>query len=227
MMKKWVMLSGSTALLASTSLASCQRPVPTGLRNPALLNAQASGSMLRQANAPTTQAANQPLEQVIEATASQMHEIWRSARRKPDGTYEPRLKETKDSTWIAQHGSNQVDIANTAYAQLPNDWKAENQASAAVAVNTFASYQGPISSAFVEQASNTIHIKWLERNSWAKGGELDRPYAELPENEKQKDREVLYQALDKAVSLKLLNPQQLEPPVQQAIQAMLQRLNLK
>jgi threonine/homoserine/homoserine lactone efflux protein len=69
-----------------------------------------------------------------------------------------------------------------------------------------------------------IHVKWLERNAWAKGGELDKPYAQLPEPEKQKDREALYQAIHKGLALKILNPQQVSAPVSAAIAQMLAKI---
>ncbi len=75
--------------------------------------------------------------------------------------------------------------------------------------------------AFIEQGSTIIHINWLERNSWAKGGELDKPYAQLPEPEKQKDREALYQAIHQGIALNIVSPQQVAAPVSQAIAQML------
>jgi hypothetical protein len=41
----------------------------------------------------------------------------------------------------------------------------------------------------VEEIASIVHDKWLERNEWAKGGELDVPYEQLPEDEKAKDRD--------------------------------------
>lgn len=38
-----------------------------------------------------------------------------------------------------------------------------------------------------EQVGDEIHNEWLKRNTWAKGGELDVPFAKLPQNEQRKD----------------------------------------
>jgi hypothetical protein len=214
-------LSAASALfLASTSLLGCQAQPLLGNTAQSLLP---SSRLNAQAASPNSRQQNQ--QNFIEATASQFHETWRAGRRKPDGSFEPRPKETKDPQWIALHGTNQVDIANTAYPALPADWQAENRASAVVAVGAIMAQAGLLNAAFIEQASSLIHDKWLERNSYAKGGELDKPYALLPENEKQKDREVLYQALVKGQELNVVSPQKIEPVVHQAIQAMLKRMN--
>ena len=49
--------------------------------------------------------------------------------------YEPRWMTTTDNAWIKLQGSDQVDIANTAYPDLPSDWQAENLAAAARALS--------------------------------------------------------------------------------------------
>jgi len=53
--------------------------------------------------------------------ASAFHEDWRKTRKQEDGSFEPRIKETKDEAWIQKHGTNQVDIANTTFGELPED----------------------------------------------------------------------------------------------------------
>lgn len=40
----------------------------------------------------------------------------------------------------------------------------------------------------IEEMSSVVHEKWLERNDWAKDGELGVSYDQLPEDEKAKDR---------------------------------------
>lgn len=127
--------------------------------------------------------------------ASKLHDSWRNGRKKADGTYEPRIKDTKDAKWIKAHNNKtQVDIANTEYKDLPADWQKENKDSATVATNLVykaVSDKVDFNQKFIEEASNTIHIEWLKRNTWAKGGELDVPYAKLPEVEKEKDRVII------------------------------------
>jgi hypothetical protein len=136
---------------------------------------------------------NKAIESMKNAIASQLHEDWRKTRLNEDGTYEPRLKNTSDQEWIAAHdGSTEVDIANTTYENLPADWQAENAtAGEVVATELVTSHRNSevITPDKVEEIASIVHDKWLERNEWAKGGELDVPYEQLPEDEKAKDRD--------------------------------------
>lgn len=136
----------------------------------------------------------------VAEVASQLHEDWRVTRLQEDGSYEPREKTTTDANWIEAHGTDTVDIANSTYDQLPEDWKAENKAAADVAVGLYREGVGTgdtTSDAFVEGASSAIHDAWLERNTWAKDGELDVPYDQLPEDEKAKDRVQILTTIEK------------------------------
>ena len=45
-----------------------------------------------------------------------------------------------------------------------------------------------ITKEMIEEMSSVVHEKWLERNDWAKDGELGVSYDQLPEDEKVKDR---------------------------------------
>jgi hypothetical protein len=124
----------------------------------------------------------------VSAVASALHEDWRRTRLQADGGYEPRVKATTDEAWIAAHGTNQVDIANTAYPELPDDWQAENRAAAGVVVELLG--RGAIDLSVADQraeAGSVIHQAWLERNPWARGGELDVPFDQLPSGEQAKD----------------------------------------
>lgn len=131
-----------------------------------------------------------PKTEAVVAVASALHEDWRKTRKQEDGTFEPRIKPTKDEVWIAKNGTDQVDIANTGFTELPTDWQAENQAAAEVVVNVLDSSNGQVDLTNEEQRNhigNTIHTAWLERNDWAAGGELDVPFEQLPPDEKAKD----------------------------------------
>lgn len=140
-------------------------------------------------------------EERIADLASQLHDEWRKPRwQEAAGRYDPRVKKTKDQAWIEAHGgSAEVDIANTPYGELPSDWQAENKASAEVAVSEVqrAIEHGlPLDEPFVESASAVLHEKWLERNgSWAPP-EQNKPYAELSDEEKDKDRVIIRQAIE-------------------------------
>lgn len=149
---------------------------------------------------------NNPLERnaetdpEVEQLASAFHEDWRATRLQEDGSYEPRVKPTTDEIWSAEHGGvAEVDIANTSFDALPADWQEENRAAAQVAqgelnlgLNTGADIT---SQEFIENAATSIHVAWLERNPWAKGGELDVPYAQLPTEEKIKDDQQIVTAV--------------------------------
>lgn len=209
----------SLAILATALLSACQSaPAFNAAQFPAMQR-----QSLQRLAAPRSQAVDSG--RYIAEVASAFHEAWRAGRRKPDGSFEPRLKETKDPAWIQAHGRNQVDIANTAYRDLPADWQAENKASAEISVQLILAAKGALlTPAFIEQGSHVIHVKWLERNAWAKGGELDVPYAQLPEPEKQKDREALYQAIHKGLELKVFAQAQVSPAVAQAVAQMLAKI---
>lgn len=129
-------------------------------------------------------------DQAIVALASEFHEDWRKTRIDDEGKFEPRIKGTSDSAWIESHGTDQVDIANTAFADLPRDWQTENHAAAEVVVDIVNEYGGLVDVSDPEVRRNVgdrIHQAWLSRNEWAKGGELDVPFDKLPEDEQDKD----------------------------------------
>lgn len=128
--------------------------------------------------------------EAVGALASAFHEEWRKTRLNEDGSFEPRMKETKDASWIAEHGTNQVDISNTAYDQLPEDWQAENKAAAEVVVGLMVDRNGQVDlsdSVTRSEVGGIVHDAWLNRNSWASGGELDVPFDQLPADEQAKD----------------------------------------
>lgn len=147
-------------------------------------------------------------QQLIIELGGQLHDEWRDPRKKEDGTYEPRVKvlaKTEDGKekWYdeakvpanAQEIKRQ-DIANTSFESLDSHWQYENKAAADVAMGEVfkaAESSIPLDEAFIENASEVIHKKWLERNSWVfdpnyGNPDLAKPYAELSEEEKEKDR---------------------------------------
>lgn len=129
-------------------------------------------------------------EDSIMSVASAFHENWRHTRKREDGTFEPRMKATKDNVWIIKHGTNEVDIANTTFENLPSDWQAENYSAATVVVEILDRQEKPLDLTDQETynaVGDEIHKAWLARNTWAVGGELDHPFVDLPQNEKDKD----------------------------------------
>lgn len=139
--------------------------------------------------------------ELTEEMASRLHELWRAPRLGADGRYEPRIKSVRDDLdWIAAHGADRVDIANTAYRDLPLDYRRENQESAKVAIalvlDEYLAGRDPSSADFTEAASRLVHDAWLERNrSWAPPDQ-SRSYDRLTEEEKEKDRVVVRAAVD-------------------------------
>lgn len=137
-------------------------------------------------------------EAATQELGSKLHDAWRAPRKLEDGSYEPREKQTSDAEWIKKHGTSTVDIANTDFKDLPQDWKQENEDAARVVVELLhkrdvqdlkvKDEDGNYADAVIDMA-RVVHDEWLgrENNSWAKGGELDVPFDELPKSEQQKD----------------------------------------
>lgn len=136
---------------------------------------------------------------------SDLHEAWRAPRKLEDGTYEPRMKKSKDEAWNALHGTDDVDIANCSFDELPSNWQYENLEAAKVVIGlvydkTIAG--GVLTPEEVEELSSIIHDEWLKRNDWVYNPEYGNPtvavpYDQLPEDEKEKDRAQLKPAIDK------------------------------
>jgi hypothetical protein len=91
----------------------------------------------------------------------------------------------------------QVDILNTSYADLPPKWQAENNAQAESAISLVARNMDD-AMGNIESLAAQVHEQWLSRNSWATEQKhpLAVPYSELPEEEKQKDRDVVIAAYE-------------------------------
>lgn len=143
---------------------------------------------------------NQEEIKLAKGVASALHEDWRKTRLKEDGTFEPRWKAIKDEKFIAKlnpnvlpanvrvnNGTYEIDIANSNYDQLSADWQYENQEAGKIAAGLVIHNQYDNADLSREQIGDEIHNEWLKRNTWAKGGELDVPFAELPFEEQRKD----------------------------------------
>lgn len=129
--------------------------------------------------------------QAIETLAEEFSDNWREARYdEQTGLYEPRIKTTTDEAWIAARGTNQVDIANTEYKDLPADWQQENKEAAQVVIDILQQHNGDVileDPAVRAEVGARIHDEWLERNEWADGTELDVPFDQLSLTEQEKD----------------------------------------
>ena len=126
------------------------------------------------------------------ALGSDIHEVWRATRKRADGTFEPRIKKSTDEAWNASHGTDEVDIANCTFEQLPSNWQYENLEAARVAIEmvfdkTMSEEQ--ISHEESEEMASTIHDEYLKRNVWAQSDpKLGVPFALLSQEEQDKDR---------------------------------------
>lgn len=137
----------------------------------------------------------------IEIAADELHKQWRDAYQAQNGADAARWKPMKPASldWVAQKGDvpvealrdgekgKEINIAALPNSLLPPQFSGENTASAAGAIKAIRENK----SADIDQLAAIVHEQWLERNgSWA-AEELKKPYAELPEAEKEKDRIVV------------------------------------
>ncbi|TAN58365.1 hypothetical protein EPN15_01385 [Patescibacteria group bacterium] len=140
------------------------------------------------------------LKQKSANIASQFHDEWRQSRWRKKTEIMNRVKRTNDHEWSKKNnGDTEVDIANTSYEDLPSDWQAENKASAEVAITEVeaAIRDGrELDNAFIKEVSSTLHDKWLERNGRWAPPEQNKPYAELTDEEKEKDRVIIRKAIE-------------------------------
>ena len=128
--------------------------------------------------------------EIIQEVASTFHEEWRKNRLQKDGTYLPMVEKSEDEVWTRKHWTDTVDIANTDFEDLPDNWKHENIEAAKIAVNlVYEKDLEKISAETIEELSKIVHEKRLERNWIAWSFENQRvSYKELSEEEKAKDR---------------------------------------
>lgn len=127
----------------------------------------------------------------VDMLASKLHGNWADGYRAGE-----MAKGNENPTRMKDDGmGGQVDILNTPFEQLPPKWQAENNAQAASAIMLVANdLEGAMGN--IEGLAAKVHEQWLSRNSWAANGPLGVPYNELPEEEKQKDRDVVEAAYE-------------------------------
>lgn len=139
--------------------------------------------------------------------AADLHEEWRLTRKKEDGTFRPRIKISKDHEWNKTHGTNEVDIANTPFNELPSNWQEENLKAAKVVINLVFKKvinEEPISKKDLEVMGTIIHNEWLSRNQWVFDTEFGNPklavsYNKLPVSEQKKDISQIKPAIAKVL----------------------------
>jgi len=110
----------------------------------------------------------------IKAFASQAHEEWRKGFD-PSGSGKERIKKNSDGT----HGN-----INVPFHKLHPDWQHENLAAGAAAHHAVTHHGDNM-----EAAADHVHKEWMKRNPKAEwNADQHKPYSELPEHEKEKDR---------------------------------------
>lgn len=132
------------------------------------------------------------LGKAVEMLASKLHEIWADGTRAILKAKGAPLEKFKDDGM-----GGQIDILNTSYADLTPKWQSENKAQAESAIGLVAkNMDGALEN--IEGLAAQVHEQWLSRNSWAieQKSPLAVPYSELPEEEKQKDRDVITAAYE-------------------------------
>ncbi len=131
--------------------------------------------------------------------ASALHDDYRKKFFNPTtGTFTERWRPVKDADFIKKFknqplpanlrvndGKLEIDITNSSFDQLSLDWQAENYAAAKVAKKV-------AEKGYTEDMAGVVGTiihddNWLVRNEYAKGSELDVPFAELTNVEKMKD----------------------------------------
>jgi hypothetical protein len=135
-------------------------------------------------------------DRLVDAMASSLHDDWRKGRLtsgvhgSPGAVYEPRMKPSGLDDGL------EVDIAQ-GYEKLTPKWQAENKAAAKVALDAVrnemssgADLASLGSGASLERLASVVHDEWMKRNPKADYNAAQHvPYEQLPEQEKQKDRD--------------------------------------
>ena len=132
---------------------------------------------------------------IVQDTASAAHDAWAADFHKSNGKGAQRIKKTKDAAWIKTNGTDEVDIANTKFKDLPSDWQKENLEGAQAAYDALHKVYvsnkkagGYAKASDLDKASSHVHDKWLDRNgSWAPEHQKVK-FNKLSTEEKDKDR---------------------------------------
>lgn len=131
----------------------------------------------------------------INTLSALIHDKWRQSLISKGET---RFETTSDEKWITKNNTSEVDLVNSRYEDLPSDRQKESAASAQIAIdeiNKAKKSSEELDAAFIEKVSELIHAQWLARNSDSKFSYQDLPYDELSEDEKDKDRNFIREAI--------------------------------
>jgi hypothetical protein len=151
--------------------------------------------------------------------AEKIHEAWqagwRSKHTREDGTVEARPKPTDDARWIARNsGKTEVDIANTAFFDLPSNRQIESLDGAA---GTYEDIRleaengmriDPKDESLIELLAVREHVRWVARDK--KRPQKDQQvnlhvdFNTLDEFMREEDRKVARQAVTEFLKAKPL-----------------------
>ena len=109
--------------------------------------------------------------------SSDLHETWRAPRKLENGSYDSRYKKSKDEEWNIIHGTDEADIANLSFRELPFNCKQDYLEEAEVIVNLVfdkVMTDDKFNSKEIDDMASIIHNEWLKRNDWV----LDPDYGE-------------------------------------------------
>ena len=111
----------------------------------------------------------------VTAFASKQHDVWRKGFD-PEGTGKERIKKNSDGS----EGN-----INVPFEKLHPDWQKENLSAGKAALQAVRKHPNDM-----ESAADHVHKEWMKRNPKADYNAAQHvPYSELPEVEKQKDRD--------------------------------------
>lgn len=141
-------------------------------------------------------------DRMVDQMAGMLHDEWRRGRLKsgvhgsPDAVYEPRMKPS------GLDDGKEIDIAQ-GYDMLTPKWQAENKAAARAAlevvtkeVDAGRKLSELATGGLLELLAAEVHEAWMKRNPKADyNAEQHVPYQQLPEVEKQKDRDHVLMAI--------------------------------
>lgn len=136
---------------------------------------------------------------------SDLHEDRRLLSKTEDGSYKPRIKKSTDEEWNKIHGTDEVDIANCTFENLPSNWQHENLEAAKVVINLVFDNvitNKNITKDLLEEKAVIVHEEWLKRNEWVfdpnnGNPSLAVPFSNLSKEEKDKDINQLKRAIKK------------------------------
>lgn len=113
--------------------------------------------------------------EAVRTFAAKQHEVWRKSFD-PEGTGKERVKDNPDGT---------KGNINVPFDKLHPHWQKENLAAGKAALMAIRKHKNN-----TEAASEHIHNEWMKRNPKADHNAAQHvPYSDLPEHEKQKDRD--------------------------------------